>query len=286
MKIFRKVAMALAVVFICSGFMSITSHAGEYILFENPEGFGYYSYAEMYPDLYQAYGYDKAKLWSHYVNNGYEEGRIAMVDRRSILTVENFDAARYASENPDVVAALGTDPYTLLMHYKNNGYLEGRQVYSTDPRIQGVLDACNVADNITNSSMSDMQKVLAIHDWMCYNLTYDYTYSKYSYLNAISEGTAVCQGYAELFDLFMHIVGIESKIVTGYGTNGIQSGLHAWNEVVIDGVAYAIDVTWDDMGEYGIPVRYNYFLISPEQMSADHWEDSYYVAYKYIFIHQ
>ena len=78
MKIFRKVAMALAVVFICSGFMSITSHAGEYILFENPEGFGYYSYAEMYPDLYQAYGYDKAKLWSHYVNNGYDVMHLSM----------------------------------------------------------------------------------------------------------------------------------------------------------------------------------------------------------------
>jgi hypothetical protein len=97
MKIFRKVAAALAAVVICSSFASFTSHAGEYILFENPEGFGYYSYADMYPDLYQAYGYDKNKLWSHYVNNGFGEGRLAMVDRRSILTVENFDAARYAA---------------------------------------------------------------------------------------------------------------------------------------------------------------------------------------------
>lgn len=284
MKLLKKIVIALSTVFIVVSFYSTTSMAGEYILFENPEGFGYYSYAEMYPDLYQVYGYDKDLLWNHYVNNGYSEGRLAMVDRRSILTVENFDAERYASDNPDVVAVFGTDPYTLLMHYKNSGYLEGRKVYSTDVRIQGVLDTCDVADLITNASMTDMDKIKAVHDWMCYNLTYDYTYSKYSYLNAISEHTAVCQGYAELFDLFMHIVGIESKIVTGYGNNGQQTGLHAWNEVIVNGITYAIDVTWDDLGEYGIPVRYTYYMISPRQIAADHWEDGYYIAYRYIHI--
>ena len=39
--------------------------------------FDYYSYALAYPDLYNAYGYDKKALWDHYVNCGKAEGREA-----------------------------------------------------------------------------------------------------------------------------------------------------------------------------------------------------------------
>lgn len=284
MKMMRKIAGVLAAAMMCSLFVSVHAQAGEYILFENYEAFGYISYANKYPDLLAVYGYNKDALWAHYVTAGAEEGRVATVDKASILTLDNFDAARYASDNPDVAAAVGTDPAALLNHYKTSGYLEGRRVYATDERIQGVLDACDVVSSVTNASMSDQQKIKALHDWMCYNLSYDYSFQNYSYLNAIESHTAVCQGYAELFDLFMHICGIEDRIATGSASNGQATGSHAWNEVLVGGTIYAIDVTWDDLGEYGIPVRYNYFLISPSQMNADHWEDDYYWVYDYIYI--
>ncbi|WP_051233773.1 transglutaminase domain-containing protein [Butyrivibrio sp. NC3005] len=284
-RIFRKIALGIGITLFSSFLTTIPAQAGEYILFENYEAFGYMSYADRNPDLKSAFGYNKDALWNHYASSGCLEGRIATVDKPSILTVKNFDAARYATDNPDVAAAVGTSPKALLHHYKTAGYLEGRRVFSTDRRIQGVLDVCDIAASITNSSMSDREKVKAVHDWMCLNLSYDNSLKYYSYLDAVNKKTAVCQGYAEMFDLFMHILGIEDRIATGSASNGVRSGSHAWNEVEIEGKLYAIDVTWDDTGEIGIPLRYTYFLISPQQMNIDHTEDDYYWIYKNIYIH-
>lgn len=44
---------------------------------------------------------------------------------------QNFDANYYASVNPDVAAALGTDASTLLNHYLTFGIKEGRQISAT-----------------------------------------------------------------------------------------------------------------------------------------------------------
>ena len=51
---------------------------------------------------------------------------------------------------------------------------------------------------------------------------------------------------------------------------------HAWNEVYIDGVAYHIDVTWNDM-DAGVPVPNQYL------MSTQRWDDhqSFDLAYEW-----
>lgn len=43
---------------------------------ENYDTFDYRAYANVYPDLKAAYGYDAAKLYAHYVNYGKAEGRV------------------------------------------------------------------------------------------------------------------------------------------------------------------------------------------------------------------
>lgn len=43
---------------------------------ENYDTFDYRAYANVYPDLKKAYGYDAAKLYAHYVNFGKAEGRV------------------------------------------------------------------------------------------------------------------------------------------------------------------------------------------------------------------
>ena len=37
------------------------------------------------------------------------------------ITAENFDADRYASDNPDLLAAFGRNRNLLFQHYRNNG---------------------------------------------------------------------------------------------------------------------------------------------------------------------
>lgn len=132
------------------------------------------------------------------------------------------------------------------------------------------------------ANMSTAEKIKAVHDYMVLNCAYDYD----NYLHGTIPGTsyspsgvllkkkAVCQGYAETFQLFMDALNIPCKIVTGTG-NG---GGHAWNMVKVDGKWYHIDVTWDDPvpDEKGY-VRYKYFLIPDSKMDDDHnWNKSVY----------
>jgi transglutaminase/protease-like cytokinesis protein 3 len=83
----------------------------------------------------------------------------------------------------------------------------------------------------------------------------------------LNENSAVCNGYAEAFNLLAHKCNIPSTIVTGTA-NG---GGHAWNYVVLDGEGYYVDTTWDDpIPDRPGRIREDYYLISKEQLMKDH----------------
>lgn len=110
-----------------------------------------------------------------------------------------------------------------------------------------VLEACKqVLDQYITDDMTAGQKELAIHDWMIDHTAYDETHelpNRNSPYGLLVEGTAVCMGYANTFQLFMDLLDIPCTTVTGVG--------HAWNLVQLDGEWYAVDVTWNDpLGSY------------------------------------
>lgn len=134
---------------------------------------------------------------------------------------------------------------------------------------------------------SDYYKAKYIHDWIVNNtryaydqyLTGEYTLSDgvkvHTPFSIFKHGIAICQGYAETFELLANEVGLKSQIVTGeaYTSNGW--GLHAWNLVEIDGRQYHVDNTWDDPVSSGGReyLEYDYFLIDDDTMSKDHrWD--------------
>ena len=59
---------------------------------------------------------------------------------------------------------------------------------------------------------------------------------------------------------------------------------HAWNDVLIDGKWYAVDVTWDDPiivggnGRLTNDLRYNYFLKGSDTFYSSHTEDGFIVS--------
>lgn len=256
----------------------------------------YVRYADENPDLYAAYGYDRDKLYEHYVNSGEEEGRLAHClyyrpDKQSIYmwgwNAENLDTERYARENPDVVAAIGTDPEALRTHFLEHGLLENRKGYGLpyeddNTRAKGMI--FDVAAQITNDSMTDREKIKAVHDWIVHHTNYDKeNYDRgtipdesYHIEGLMLKGKAVCQGYAETFDYFMYVLGIEHEMVDGR-VEGRDSG-HAWNRVLLDDTWLYVDCTWDDpVNDAGKDVlRYNYFLCTESEMAGDHTaRDSY-----------
>lgn len=56
----------------------------------------------------------------------------------------------------------------------------------------------------------------------------------------------VCEAYSRAFMLLCKKVGIPCVLVDGWGANFGSAGPHMWNNVRVDGVWYAVDVTWND----------------------------------------
>ncbi|MCM1325274.1 MAG: L,D-transpeptidase [Bacteroidales bacterium] len=85
-------------------------------------GFDYMAYADRYPDLKKAFGYDKTALYTHYVTFGISEGRVAEFSWQAI----EFDYIAYADRYPDLKRAFGYDKTALYNHYITFGISEGR----------------------------------------------------------------------------------------------------------------------------------------------------------------
>jgi len=112
----------------------------------------------------------------------------------------------------------------------------------------GTLDTI-IAGNIT-SSMSDYDKIKAIHDYIVSTAEYDYENVEkdtipdidYTAKGILENHIGVCMGYSEAFQLLMDELDIECYTVSGIANNE----KHSWNVVNIDGEYYHVDCTFDD----------------------------------------
>ena len=254
----------------------LTAYAGTGVTYEwHNDGFDAELYRAMYPDVAAAIGNNDTALWEHFKNAGYYEGRVGkmkMPVTTKISVLENgkwFDAARYAADNPDVAAVLGTDRDTLWAHYLANGYNEGRKVHSMTIEGEYRLMMIDVVNSLTANLTTDEEKIRACHDWLVNNLTYGSVPNGTSFGESLFKlGKGVCHQYTEAFEFMMDICGIESQYILGTAGSG---GAHSWNRVKVNGVWKYIDCTWDDQSMYGDPtIYYTYYLIPLEQMSIDH----------------
>ncbi len=184
-----------------------------------------------------------------------------------------FDAEYYAANNPDVVAVFGTDATALYSHYINCGINEGRLPYegATPPapkksnvtenlaqaRIkysgnENLVNAIDYLNTIVDDSMTEREIVTIFNDEICNKTEYCHEFLETRNINLFSgaivndfenfkNGTArmVCGGYSENFMIMCLLSGIRVQMISG-GQN------HEWNRVLLDGVWYDIDVTWND----------------------------------------
>ncbi|MBQ3784364.1 MAG: hypothetical protein II838_13150 [Lachnospiraceae bacterium] len=124
--------------------------------------------------------------------------------------------------------------------------------------------------------MTRVQKIKAIHDYICKIATYDNTLSRFTAYEGLVDPkhTFVCQGYSLLFYKMCTTIGIPCRLIPGDGYSGGESAPHAWNIVKVDGKWYHVDVTWDDYDMIYRPVGYDYFLVGSDMISQDHVLDS------------
>jgi len=269
----KKILSAFVAVLACCMLFGFEADAKTEITKDN---FDYEWYLEQHPDVEAAIGTNRDAIWEFYVSTGEPVGWLGRVS--ADWYAENyFDAGQYAIDNPDVVQALGTDADMLWQHYINNGKAEGRRAPTYVPDVNAILKVYEIADQITNNAMSVNQKVIAIHDWVCANTTYDYAGyntgnipdSSYTLAGYFETGRSVCQGYTLAMEAFLDAAGIQNQVQTGDVNNGTSIGPHAWNTVCIDGQWLHVDCTWDDFDEYNC-ITHDCCLISAEKMNYIH----------------
>ncbi len=132
-------------------------------------------------------------------------------------------------------------------------------------------DAVEQAMAQIDNTMSDLEKALALHDYLVLNTAYNWEVATnketnnplvYSAYGPLVQGDAVCQGYALAYKLLLKQAGIECSTLSSEEMN------HMWNLIKLDGKWYHVDATWDDptpnrAGYCG----YKYFLMSDATIS-------------------
>lgn len=162
--------------------------------------------------------------------------------------------------NPGFFYATGGFGY---MYYPTTGqitdiilYYDDYTYYTDENGVQYIdmnkINAYNVAKSramsVVKDGMTDVEKLLALHDYLALNCTYDYVNylnntlpsQSYSSYGALVAKQAVCSGYAMAYAELVRTAGIPCYIVASDEMD------HAWNLVYVDGAWYHIDVTWDD----------------------------------------
>jgi hypothetical protein len=183
------------------------------------------------------------------------------------VIAENDEGNEVEPEKPYTVVNSFLELYTAI----DNKY----EVLINDDKVTAVYNkAKSIVNSITSSNMSDLQKELAIHEYVVKNTAYDYDNyinevvpeDSYTAYGTLILGRAVCQGYADTMKLLLNLAGIEAHVVVGYAGEP-----HAWNMVKIDGEYFHVDATWDDpVPDAGNRVRYTYFNLSDDEISKDH----------------
>ena len=168
--------------------------------------------------------------------------------------------------------------------YLLDGFNSIDDVIAAEYNIQSILNGI-----IGSVSGNTYDKILQVHNYLIDTIAYDSSDSDieltHTLYGALVNRVAVCDGYAKAFKYILDSMGISCVEVCGIAQN--SSGItesHAWNDVLLDGKWFAIDVTWDDPiiiggnGKLTNELRYSYFLKGSDTFYRTHQEDGYIVS--------
>lgn len=122
-------------------------------------------------------------------------------------------------------------------------------------------------------SLSEKDKELFVHDFICENVRYDKLKKAYSHeiIGPLGQGVGVCEGIAKSVKILLDALGIWCIIVVS--DNNPEKNIkyrHAWNIIRIGGSYYHLDATFDNTLSKKGPIRYDYVNLSDSQIFRDH----------------
>ncbi len=120
--------------------------------------------------------------------------------------------------------------------------------------------------------MTDFEKELYIHDFICENVTYDKLKKQYSHeiLGPLGQGVGVCEGIAKAVKILCDELDLPCIVAISENNPDKQIKYrHAWNVIKIDGAWYHLDATFDNSLSKK-EARYDYFNLDDKSIFKDH----------------
>ena len=222
----------------------------------------------------ERYGSYKSLIYGNDIEILYKDGKLSFVPYP------------YYDHNMAVVNNKRTDEKALAYYRQPSSDIQSDN--------QEIID---LANSITAGITNDYDKAVAIHDWVCNNIYYDwdrYLSGNYIGMDTSALGTlhskrSVCDGYANLTAALLRAAGVPAKKISGFAL-GVSNDYwpenydpnkdtnHAWNEFWANGRWVILDTTWDSDNAWrngGVEKNtglrgYHYFDINVGLLSADH----------------
>ncbi len=149
---------------------------------------------------------------------------------------------QYAGWNASTNGYYYGSSYTYTITYTVSYYTTAQQEQQVTAKVQSLISSLKL------SGLTTAQKIQKIYDYICSNVSYDYSGSsslQYTAYGALFNGKAVCQGYSVLLYRMLLECGIDCRVISGTSTANGSPQNHAWNIVKIGKVYYNADATWD-----------------------------------------
>ena len=234
-------------------------------------------------EVVTSYGYDNLssdKLKELYmkIDEYAEKADNSMIAIDSPLEQRHIEEAveAYKNDHPEVFWLSSIFSYT----ENENGYCSTiRLEYNTDSSEleQAKADfnkALKTAVDGAPKNASAYELELYANDYLVENCVYDKEAAKADEIKgnendaygALVEKKAVCEGYSRAFQLLCNELGIDCINISGTA----DGESHSWNNVMLGGEWYEVDVTWNDTdGETEFPM-YTYFNMPSDKFSESH----------------
>ena len=145
-----------------------------------------------------------------------------------------------------------------------------------EPLIRGICSKPNDLDCLcailTYGKETEKEKSEAIAGYIINRLSYNRGKISQKDIQGLvfgGEREAVCEGYSRVYEAMLKKVGIKAQYVTGAVRTSPYDIFHtiyshAWNEVLLDGNIYSLDVTWANN------TQSNWYLQDPKDMYLTH----------------
>ena len=142
---------------------------------------------------------------------------------------------------------------------KKNGYSENIYIYGIDDGFEeryAKLQECVTEVKAAVKGMSDLEKVLYVHDYVVDSSVYDASAVAGSRAGGpLGAGKGYCSGYADAMMVLLKYVDVPCICVRS------DKMSHMWNYVKVNGVWYHLDATWDETdSELTSDIEHYYFL--------------------------